>query len=45
MQRDPIVTGENFVAGAGVGCIGIIHERRMEESGPIDQYPEKRQDQ
>jgi uncharacterized membrane protein YjjB (DUF3815 family) len=45
MQCDPIVTCENFAGSAGVGCIGIIQERRMKKSGPIDQYPEKRQDQ
>src|SRR5580704_6794552 len=40
VERDPVVKREHFAAGFGVGAVGIVEERRMEEAGDEDGEPE-----
>src|SRR5580693_2196421 len=41
VERDPVVKREHFAAGFGVGAVGVVEERRMEEAGDEDGEPEK----
>ena len=41
VERDPVVKGEHFAAGFGVGAVGVVEERWMEETGDEDGEPEE----
>ncbi len=42
VERDPVVEREHFAAGFGVGAVGIVEQRWMQQAGDEDGKPEKK---
>jgi hypothetical protein len=44
VESDPVLAGENFVAGVGMRSIYVVHQRRCEQTWGVNGEPQQGQD-